>query len=55
LGSESLLSLLEAVVKVAKVAIFAALFEIIKVIPKVVVPVFFACGNSTIRPWKART
>jgi hypothetical protein len=54
LGSGSLLSLLEAVVKIAEVAIVGALFEIVKVISETVVPVFFACRDSTIRPWQAR-
>jgi hypothetical protein len=54
LGSGNLLCFLEAVVKIAKVAIFAALFEIVKVISEIVVPIFFTCRNSTIRPWQAR-
>jgi hypothetical protein len=40
---------LEAVVKVVKVAVLAALFEIVKVVPKVVVPVHHGAFST----WQA--
>lgn len=53
--SGRLLCLLEAVVEIVELAVLATLLEIVKVVPKIVVPLLFAGRHGAFRTRQAGT